>query len=64
MRQQLLFENSLKDFASNRHADDGSVVLGVYDWSSYCATPILRGLSSLKGNVKHPDKYGGYMEDK
>lgn len=36
----------------------GSVVRGSFT----IAAPILRGLSSLMGNVKHLGKYKGYVE--
>ncbi len=46
MRQQLFFEDLLKDFANDRREADGSVVRGVCDWGYYCAMAILGDLAA------------------
>ncbi len=54
MRQQLFFEDRLKDFANDRREADGSELLWVYcagafgDWGYYYAAPIFRDLGSLE----------------
>ncbi len=63
-REQLFLEESFKDFENKKNMRLmsmkclGSVVRGSFT----IAAPILRGLSSLMGNVKHLGKYKGYVE--
>ncbi len=66
VRQQLFFEDHLKNFANDRHEADGprSVVQVFFcDWGYYCMAPIFRNLDNLKGRVKHPGKYSCNVGD-
>ncbi len=51
MRQQLFFEDHLKDFANDKNEAGGSELT----WTCYLV-PIFRNLSSLKIKMKYPSK--------
>ncbi len=62
MRQQLFFDESLKDFANDRRGAESPWVCcagGFCGRGNYCAVPVLRDLGKLKGEVKHLGKYRG-----